>query len=144
MTQQPEEDTKQLYTEYDLECAEREATELYYYVRASQGLMPKEDQFSGLMNISDVRERTRLKPRHVLIHSYLRLLAEIGGDEFEICKQLADQLDVYHISEGGEQRKEAILLQSRRQEMTIQPLAVPQVITTPEKPKKRHFWSHTE
>jgi len=97
-------------------------------VRASQGLNPKEKSFAGLMNIEDLKERTRVKTRQIIGRSFLRMMG-LDGEEWSDCETLANLLDTYSISENGEQRKEAILYTSSRKEAESQIIALPTMAT---------------
>lgn len=108
-------------------------------IRGRQGLSIDEPSFSGLLDIKDIRERTRVNAHEVYAHSYMRLLAQVGGNEWGIMKNVADMEDHYLISLDGEQRKEAILMTKAKTEVTVQeqPLTVQKVDTTkPAKEKK--------
>lgn len=112
-------------------------------VRAARGQSIDEDVFSGLLNVKDVRERTRLSKLEVYAHSAMRLIAGWYPVEMGFWKDIAEMEDVYFISEDGEQRKEAILMQRARTQVQLapQPVAVqvPEVKTKPEeaKPEKK-------
>lgn len=109
------------------------------FKRAMQGLPLDDDVFSGLLNVKDERERTRLSEHDVYGHSYMRILAEMQGDEWEILKKIAEQEDIYFISLEGEQRKEAILMQRAKAEilMPSETLKVPQVETKPQEQQQK-------
>lgn len=102
-------------------------------IRGLQGLPPEgEDTFAGMINVKDIRERTRLPSQHdVYAHSYLRLLSQAGGSEWKICKDIAEMEEHLLISLEGEQRKEAILMQKAKTEVRIpgQPLELQKVQT---------------
>ena len=100
-------------------------------MRAKQGLPPEDDIFSGLIHIDDVRERTRLDEYNVYSHAYMRLLSDVGGDEWEIMKKMADMEDPYFISLDGEQRKEAILMKRANTAMDTQNLNINLPTTNP-------------
>lgn len=76
--------------------------------RAMKGLSPEENDFQGLINVKDIRERTRLENADVLSHSAMRLAKDIDP-LFGFFNKIADMEDPYFISEDGEGRKEAIL-----------------------------------
>jgi len=113
------------------------ATGVKYVVRGIQGLPPDEDIFSGLIDVNDIKERTRLPSQHdVYGQEFMRLLAKYGEDEWGIYQEIAD-LDAHLlISLEGEQRKEAILMQRSKSQANIvmpgQALQIPQVSTKPE------------
>jgi hypothetical protein len=111
--------------------------------RAWQGLTIDEDQYSGLLNVKDSRERTRLSEHDVYGHSLMELAAN-HYEELSIWGEIAKEEDIYFIALEGEQRKEAILMQRARAEVTMagQPLTVqmPKVETKPPeevKPEKK-------
>lgn len=117
---------------------------LRYVVRGMQGLSLDEDAFLGLLDVKDIRERTRIDVQNIFSHSYMRLLADYGGDEWEIMKDVAEMEDHYFIAEDGEQRKEAILMTKAKTEVRLQdqPISIQKVETKPkEEGKKKHFWS---
>jgi hypothetical protein len=119
---------------------------LHEIVRASDGLPPREKTLLGLTNTDKIEQITRLSSKMVLVRSYLRMVHKVGGWEFEACKILADFIDNYSISINGESRKEAILgeLGKRVQSNLQQSLVLPNVQTTSEPPKKKHFWNRTD
>ena len=111
--------------------------------RGMQGLTIDEDQYSGLLNVKDSRERTRLSEHDVYGHSLMELAAN-HYEELSIWGEIAKEEDIYFIPLEGEQRKEAILMQRARAEVTMagQPLTVqmPKVETKPPeeaKPEKK-------
>jgi hypothetical protein len=111
--------------------------------RGMQGLTIDEDQYSGLLNVKDSRERTRLSEHDVYGHSLMELAAN-HYEELSIWGEIAKEEDIYFIPLEGEQRKEAILMQRARAEVTMagQPLTVqmPKVETKPQeeaKPEKK-------
>jgi len=108
--------------------------------RGMQGQAIDEDQFSGLIDVRDIRERTRLAEHDVYGHSLMRLLAD-KYEEFKIWEQIADMEDRYLISLEGEERKEAILMQRARAEVAMagQPLTIqmPKVETKPAEEAKQ-------
>lgn len=112
-------------------------------VRGAQGLSIEDDKFSGLLDIKDIRERTRLNSHQIRGHAYMRLLRDIGGSEWEIMKKRPDMGDHYFIAKDGEQRKEAILLTRAKSEVRLgsEPLSIPPVETKPQSDKKKHWWS---
>ena len=116
-------------------------TGVKYAIRGAQGLPPEDDIFSGLIDVNDIRERTRLPTLHdVYGQEYLRLLGHYGGDEWKICKDIADLDGHLFISLEGEQRKEAILMQrSERAPQVLIPgqgLEIPRVCTAPPEKKE--------
>jgi hypothetical protein len=116
--------------------------------RAKAGLRADEDQFSGLLNVKDRRERTRLSTRDVYGHSILMLLAEMYPFELAVCGSMAAQEDAYFISEEGEGRREALLAKYQTSQAVpgqVTNIALPQVITRPEeqnKPPEKKGWFH--
>lgn len=113
-------------------------------MRARQGLSIDEPSFSGLLDIKDIRERTRVNVYEVYGHSYMRLLEDVGGDEWEIMGKVADMEDHYLISKDGEQRREAIMMTKAKTEVRMldQPLTLQKVDTSKplEKEEKKGFW----
>jgi len=111
-------------------------------VRGMQGLPIEEDAFSGLLDVKDIRERTRVDIQNIFSHSYMRLLANYGGDEWGIMEDVAEMEDHYFIAEDGEQRKEAILMTKAKTEVRLpdQPISIQKVETKPsEKTEKKGF-----
>lgn len=110
---------------------------IYKLKRASQGLPPNQDDvYSGLINIKDIREKTRLGLYDVYAHSYMRLLTKVGGEEWGIMGEVATMEDEYFISLEGESRKEAILMKMQTALSTMNigqnlPVSLPQVQTKP-------------
>ena len=86
--------------------------------RAMQGLSADEDVFSGLLNVKDIRERTRIDTRNVYRHTYMRMLANNGGEEWKIMEDWAVMEEHLFISENGEERREAILMTRAKVEQT--------------------------
>lgn len=76
--------------------------------RAMKGLASEDDNFFGLIDVKDIRERTRLDETAVLSHSAMRLAYSMFP-EFKLFNDIAEMEDPYYISEDGEGRKEAIL-----------------------------------
>lgn len=107
--------------------------------RASQGLSLDEDAFQGLINIKDIRERTRLGERNIYRHSYMRLLAKYGGEEWEIMEAWAIMEEHLFIAQDGEQRREAIQMLARKQEQpnVAISMAQPQPQTIEPKPEEK-------
>lgn len=93
-------------------------------IRAKNGLPVDDDVFNGLIQVKDIRERTRLQEHDIYGHSFMRLLAEEGGEEWAIMAAMADMEDPYFISLDGEQRKEAILLSRARTGADMQNLNI--------------------
>jgi len=81
--------------------------------RAVKGLGADEDVFAGLINIKDIRERTRLDEAALLSHSAMRVVSE-KWPELDLFLSIAEMEDPYFISEDGEGRKEGILLQQAK------------------------------
>ena len=111
-------------------------------IRAKMGLPLTDEVFSGLINVKDIRERTRLIEQQIYEHSYMRELAIAYPDLFNLYWDVADMEDTYFISKDGEGRKEAILMQQARTQAQM-PLAIalPQVQTQPLKEEKKGFFS---
>lgn len=76
--------------------------------RAMKGLGSEENEFYGLIDVKDIRERTRLDETTLLSHSAMRVAAS-QWSEFALMLKLADMEDPYFISQDGEGRREAIL-----------------------------------
>lgn len=81
--------------------------------RAVKGLGTDDDVFAGLINIKDIRERTRLDEAALLSHSAMRVVSE-KWPELDLFLSIAEMEDPYYISEDGEGRKEGILLQQAK------------------------------
>lgn len=88
----------------------RELAEIIRIIqRAVKGMGADDDVFQGLINIKDIRERTRLDEAGLLSHSAMRVCAA-KWPELKLFLDIADMEDPYFISENGEGRKEGILL----------------------------------
>lgn len=98
--------------------------------RAVKGLDPNEDVFQGLIDVKDIRERTRLDEAALLSHSAMKIAAE-KWPEFNLFNSIAEEEDHYFISEDGEGRKEGILLQQAKTR-SENSLTLNQVNTKPE------------
>jgi len=61
----------------------------------------------------------------------MRLLSDLGGDEWEIMLKMANMEDPYFISLDGEQRKEAILMTRARTTSDMQNLNINLPVTNP-------------
>jgi hypothetical protein len=106
--------------------------------RAMQGLSADEDVFSGLLNVKDIRERTRIDTRNVYRHTYMRMLADNGGEEWTIMKDWAVMEEHLFISENGEERREAILMTRAKVEQTSPlTLNLPQIGAQTQEPPKQ-------
>jgi hypothetical protein len=81
--------------------------------RAVKGMGAEEDVFQGLINVKDIRERTRLDEAGILSHSAMRI-ASNEWPELSTFLKIAEMEDPYFISEDGEGRKEGILLQQAK------------------------------
>jgi len=81
--------------------------------RAVKGLSPDDDVFQGLINVKDIKERTRLDENGLLSHSAMRL-AGVQWPELDLFREIAEMEDPYFISLDGEGRKEGILLQQAK------------------------------
>jgi hypothetical protein len=143
---------KQRKKRFNLEAFRQVAEALKWIQRAIQGLDLEEDKFQGMMNVKDIRERTRIAIGGIRRHVYFRILAQEGArlakgglNPDDIFADVAEQEDVYFIAKDGEQRKEYILLKrsepSQVPQNTISIGNIPTVETHPEEPKKAHFWS---
>ena len=135
---------------FNLEAFRQVAEALKWIQRAIQGLDLEEDKFQGMMNVKDIRERTRIAVKGIRRHVYFRVLgaegirlAKGGLNPYDILIDVADEEDTYLIAKDGEQRKEAILLKrteaSQMPQNTISIGNIPNVETRPEEPKKG-FW----
>jgi len=127
---------------------EIEAYEIALYVQAGRGISPFQDIFSGLTNMKELSERTRLTPKLVIFNSILKLIAKRGGSEYQIFSDMVDEVEHRIISLEGKGREEAILAMQRKTDVSVQPIAMPTIQTQPEKPleeqqKKKHFWSRS-
>jgi len=130
--------------------AKRRAKELSHYAlglqkvfRAKMGLPLRDDVFSGLINVKDIRERTRLSEEQIYSHAYMRELALTYPDLFGIFWDIAEIEDIYFISKDGEGRKEAILMKKIEQPSPIA-ISLPQVQTQPIKQEKKHWWQKSK
>jgi len=125
------------------EFTEAEAKEIVMMIRASKGLPLEEDIFSGLLNVKDIRERTRVSETEAYGHSAMRIIAAMYPDEMGFWKDVAEMEDHYLIALEGEQRKEAILMQRAKAEIRMAETGVmqlPKVETKPveeAKPEKK-------
>ena len=81
--------------------------------RAVKGLAAEDDVFQGLINVHDIRERTRLDENGLLSHSAMRIVGE-QWTQLDLFTEIANMEDPYFISEDGEGRKEGILLQQAK------------------------------
>lgn len=107
-------------------------------VRAMKGQTLDEDIFSGLINVKDERERTRLSEHDVSGHSAMQLIASWYPEEMGFWKDIAEMEDIYFIALDGEQRKEAILMQRAKAEIRMAEtgvMQIPKVETRPEEQK---------
>lgn len=92
----------------------RELAEIIRIVqRAVKGLDPNDDIFQGLINVKDIRERTRLDETALLSHSAMRTASNLWP-MLGFFDKIADMEDPYYISLDGEGRKEGILLQQAK------------------------------
>lgn len=106
-------------------------------VRARMGLPAEDDPFFGLIKVNDPRERARLSEHDMYGHSLMRLAAS-EYDELEIWGKIADMEDAYSISIDGEQRKEAILMQTaRKPEPSSLTIQMPTVDTKPQEQQQQ-------
>jgi len=121
-------------------------------VRAKNGQPAEDDIFSGLIRVEDIRERTRLTEHNTYGHSFMRLLSDIGGDEWEVMEKIAEQEDHNFISQDGEERKEAILMKRANMPGEGQNINIAMPATHPDAIKeqgdgqnrpqpKKHFWN---
>jgi hypothetical protein len=89
--------------------------------RAGHGLsIEEQDILTFLVNAKDKRERTRLAEHDVYGHSVMVLLSQLHPYELGIYKDIADIEDTYFIALEGEQRKEMILVQRAKTEISYQ------------------------
>lgn len=87
-------------------------------MRGMQGLPPEgEDQFSGMINVKDIRERTRLNLHQIYSHAYMRLAGAFYPDIMKDWVTVAEEEEHLFISQDGEQRKEAIMYKQPRIEV---------------------------
>jgi len=82
-------------------------------MRAIKGLDPREDHYLGLIDVADIRERTRLDETALLSHSAMRVLAK-EYPEMSLFGKIADMEDPYYISEDGLGRQEGIAIQNAK------------------------------
>ena len=101
------------------------AEEIRVLTRAIDGLSPDDrEALFKLINTDDIREKTRIQPEAVIAHSYCRLLAEEGGEEYAIFKEIAEQIDRYAISLEGKNWDAAILMERSKSEGASQTVTV--------------------
>jgi len=109
--------------------------------RGIQGLPLDEDIYSGLLNVKDLRERTRVTEFQISSHSYMRIMNKVYPDIFEVFEQIPEMEDTYYIAKDGEQRKEAIFMQRARSTVQLQgvneSLMLPNIETKPPETKKK-------
>lgn len=107
--------------------------------RGASGLPPDEDIFSGLLNRTDIRERSRITLRETYRHSCMRMLATLNGG-FEIWDDIANMEDTYSIAKDGEQWVYAIeMLKTRAQGPGTVINTGPQALPGAPQPHKRSF-----
>lgn len=119
---------------------------LKWITRANQGLDLEPDQYEGMMNVKDKRERTRISVGRIRRSTYCRILATSGQklahggiNPYAIFEDVAEMEDTYFIAKDGEQRKEAILLKREQQAQAPSAVAkveLPAVETAPPQQKK--------
>lgn len=86
----------------------KELTEILRLVmRAMKGLDEKDDNFLGLIDVDDTRERTRLDEVTLLGHSAMHAFSS-EFPEFSYLERIAEKEDHYYISEDGLGRQEAV------------------------------------
>lgn len=118
--------------------------DLRRFKRAMQGLnLDDKDIIQMFVDIEDIKQRTRINTYDIYRHTFMRILSQIGGDEWKICDLIADIEDRYFISKDGRSREEAILMMKAKNEVPTQniqtSLSLPEVL--PNKEPKKHFWS---
>ena len=129
------------------------ANQIRIVTRALDGLTPEDLQtIFKLINVKDIREKTRIQPEQILAHTYCRLLAKYGGYEYNIFDSLAEELDHYNISSEGKNWDYATLMERAKSE-SVNPMQTVTVGSIPqieglkenrEKQEKKHFWSKKE
>lgn len=123
---------------------ELNAYEVSLYVNASRGVSPYADQFSGITNVKDVRERTRSTAKQIILLSLLDMLAKEGGEEWSACADLSDSLDHRFISKDGLGRNEAIMALANKSQIEHQITMVPQMpgqpVPGPQQEQKKKHW----
>jgi len=115
-------------------------------MRAVKGLEPIEDHYLSLINIKDIRERTRLEETALLSHSAMRVVSA-EYPEMALFAKIADMEDPYYISEDGLGRQEAIAIQNAKARVdaanvfNMNPSAqnMPEQQSGPTQPKKKSF-----
>lgn len=123
---------------------DRMTPSLFKLIRALNGQPPTDERYPLLIDVEDIRERTRLDSPALFAHAYMRLVARSGGP-YEIFDKMADLEDHYFISLDGESRKEAILMNKARQSTELQPVMIPPVDTSGmNQPKKKHWWNRNK
>lgn len=146
---------KQRKRRFNLEVFRQIAEALKWIQRAILGLDLEEDKFQGMMNVKDIRERTRIAVKGIRRHVYFRVLGQEGSrlakgglNPYDILIDVADQEDTYLIAKDGEQRKEYILLKrseaSQVPTNTISIGNIPSVETKPQEQGKSHWYSRNK
>jgi hypothetical protein len=101
------------------------AEQIRMLMRAIDGLSADDrEALFKLINTDDIREKTRIQPEAVIAHTYCRLLAEHGGEEYEIYDDIAEFIDHYCISEEGKNWDAAILMERSKNEGPMQSVTV--------------------
>jgi hypothetical protein len=117
LLEQRNEQIKNLVHTLTVKAEDRETSELAdlirKLIRASQGLPEEDSDYSGLINVEDIRERTRLDKTTLISHSAMRLAANTFKG-LELLKEIAEMEDPYFISEEGLGRIEAIQQQQAK------------------------------
>jgi hypothetical protein len=121
------------------ETLEGLAEPLKKFIRAIQGLSPED--YIKMTDWSNLDERARLTQYQIEAIAYRRLVADTYPDYFGIFKITSDIKEHLSVTKEGEQRKEEILMQKAKTQVDLQPLAIPPVIT---KPEKKHFWQKSK
>lgn len=145
LTKENREKKKKEKPKLDLNEVKRYLTELAdpfkRFIRGIHGESPEDDIFNGLIKVQDDRERARLTLQQGQANAFRELLAKIGGEEWQIMKEVAIMKNIYSVGScDGEQWKDAILMVHARQPtMTPISLTTPQI--QPSQPQaKKHFW----
>lgn len=110
--------------------------------RAKQGLPAEEDIFQGLIHTSDDRERTKLNNRNVYRHTYLDLLAKIGGEEWEVAGRIAEEERHLFISEEGERATAFIgaIARKQQEQVPVTNITMQNQPPTQSEPEKKKGW----
>lgn len=88
-----------------------------YVIRGAQGLPPEEDHFAGMIDVKNLKERTRLNLHQVYAHAYMYECSAFYPKLMKDWETVAETEEHLLIALDGEQRKEAILYKQPRTEV---------------------------